>query len=133
MLLLMCEIFQRKSIHFNNIGTPVKCTTLSHEKFILNTFFSATKSLLESALVNFDFTLGLWDAHISMCVYSHRPSLGYTGIIMSILSNVIFNVLFLLLLFRAVSVQWVDFGITCHLYLLEFEKICALCRGEKLR
>lgn len=40
LLLLMYEIFQgRKSIHFDNIGTLVKCATLSHEKLIFNTFF----------------------------------------------------------------------------------------------
>lgn len=59
MLPLMCEIFQgRKSIHFDNISTLVKCTTLSHEKFILNTFFPS-KPLFESASVNFDFNFGI--------------------------------------------------------------------------
>lgn len=39
-LLLVYEIFQgRKSLHFDNIGTLVKCATLSHEKLIFNIFF----------------------------------------------------------------------------------------------
>lgn len=57
MLLLMCEKFSgRKSIHFNNTGTPVKWATLSHENFIIGTFiFLASKALFESTSLNFDF------------------------------------------------------------------------------
>lgn len=67
-----------------------------------------------------------YETHIFWCLYS---SSGHSGI--DFLVTELFKGTFFLLLFGAVSTQWVHFGITCNLYLLTPEKrICVAVRDR---
>lgn len=89
MLPLMCEMFQgNKFIHFENIATLVKCTTLSHEKFILNTFFTLVShylKVLQWILILF----WRYETHSNVYIL-----LGQTGIVINFLVTEIFKGVF---------------------------------------
>lgn len=98
LLSLMHEIFQgRKSIHFHNIGTLVKCTTSSHEKFIKTTF-----SLVSHYLRVLQWILILFGGYKTYFNVYILPW-GHSGIVINFLVTEIFKGTFFLLLFGAVS------------------------------
>lgn len=129
MLPLMCEMFQgNKFIHFENIATLVKCTTLSHEKFILNTFFTLVShylKVLQWILILF----WRYETHSNVYIL-----LGQTGIVINFLVTEIFKGVF----FSApiwgcqhtISLLWYYISsLPSHTW----EKDFPLCEGKKLR
>lgn len=96
--------------------------------FLTHFFFSLVSHYLRMLQWILILILG-YETLMFWCLYS---SSGHSGIVIDFLVTEIFKVTFFLLLFGAVSTQWVHFAVTCNLYLLTPEKrICVAVRDRR--